>query len=165
MTAAAFWILVVFLTLCSLGGMYEFMIVRRCRFRVWLVTNTCSALSLLFLILWLLGARSLSYALAAMLGLYGLEGLLIFGWQYHPTIIIPQFMHATMIALNGILLCTIPGRGAIYGWLLGLAIGFVVRHYQRKALCRWSAIRVLFEDEVIGPIVQRLARSSCKESR
>jgi hypothetical protein len=143
----------------AVGGMYEFLVVRRCGWLLWLVANTCSVLILLFLAASWLAITPVAFALAAVMCLYGVEGLLIFGWQAHPAIVIPQILHTAMLTANVLLWTQSQSTPNAIGWSVGLGVGFAVRYLQRRSLRMRHDTDNLARDPVIGHIFARLTRS------
>lgn len=159
----ALWTIQLFLALCAVGGIYQFLVVRKCSFSLLLVINTCSILILLLLAAALANLRLVQYALAAVISLYGAEGLVLFGWQRHPAIIIPQVTHVGMIAVS-IPLLVLADSPAGIAWLIGLPAGLIVRYVQRRALRMRSDTKQLADDPIVGRVFQRLVRDG-RENR
>jgi len=154
----ALWTLNTLLAAVALGGMYHFLVVRRCSFSLWLSANTCSLLIMVFLIVSFVGASPLTMAVAAIMFLFGAEGLLIFGWRLHPSIILPQIMHAGMLTVNVLLWIRSHDITDLLSWIAGLGIGFVVRYFQRRSLRLRNDTAALARDPVIGRVFARMIR-------
>ena len=90
--------LAVFLAVAAAGSFFLFVVVRRHAVALWVLVNTCSPVSLLYVILYGSGHGSASAPLstlgacfaAGMMFFYGASGLLYFGWPRDRAVLIPQ---------------------------------------------------------------------------
>jgi len=154
------WIITGVFLVGAAGGTYEFMVVRRCRLSLWLVANTCSVLMLLFAIAAIIGSKPAMFALAAVLFIYGVEGLFIFGWRRHPHILVPQFLHVVMASTSVLLFAQAPSPRHAAMWAVGLLAGFGIRSAQRHALRTRTDTAGLAQDPIIGSVFARLTQTS-----
>ena len=156
---AAFWVLLSLLAVGALGAIHNFIVVRRCRFSLWLLANTCSGLVLLVLAAALLRLTVLTYLLAGVTFLFGAEGLTLFGRKARPAVLVPQAMHLGMILISFLMLHN-TSAALLLTWLLGTGLGIPLRIVLTQLLRMRSDTRPLLADPVIGPVFARITGQS-----
>ena len=149
-----------FLVVGALSAFYQLVIARHYPFGLWLVVNTCSPVSLLFVGFHVAGLALPAYFMAGAMFLYGAYGLMLFGVRRLRMIFVPQLIHVVMIGANVLLLIQTPGVWHWVAWLAGLAGGLLVLRLQHWALTTRPIPAVLSQDPVMGPTFGRLAKKA-----
>jgi hypothetical protein len=126
---------------------------------LWVLANTCSVLILLYLLGYLLQYPVIYVILAVVLVLYGLEGLILFRWQNHPSIIVPQVLHITMITA-GVLQILRMSRVMFPYVIAGVVAGLLIRAVQRRCLNSRNDTQAFLDDPVIGAVFRRITKIS-----
>jgi hypothetical protein len=139
--------------LIAVGGAYEFVVVRRLRPGLWALVNTCSIWGLSYVAARTLDLEVAASALTGAMGVYAVTGGVAFGWRLHPTVFIPQLMHAAMLGLNALLLA---GGGHRVPWAAGIVGALAFWPLHTHLLRRRADAAPLRSDPVLGPIFARL---------
>jgi len=146
----------VFLACVAAASFLFFVVARRHAVALWLLINTCSPLSLLFVLLYAAGQLTAACFASGMVFFYGAGGLLFFGWPRRRVVLIPQVIHAAMVCSAILLLAQAHEPRHWIARLAGLACSFPVFYVLRHALSGRADVAALLQDPVVGPAFARL---------